>query len=771
MSDYEVNFFMLDFLFKKQKINKSDFFNNLYSKVRELYLEDAISDERKNELSLLIEKYGYLPYSQAKAIKNLTPSEVIFCLEKKLEINESYKNSKLIIENNKISAVERNGFTNADWIKREQHEIKLINLAGLGDSSKEELPAKFIDWLRQIVILPSGNKKKNILSSSIYLIPFTPRDFGNAYLMAGTEEISSKLEDNKLKGAEISLKDSIKLFITLAQLSGHPVIYDVLPKSGRFSKTVLFHPEIVRWIDVNFMINKISEALNSVANKLAQEYDEDDIEIVKKIYKTTLKSGSADLSSDFKEIYERFTKELEPKRKELSNFTTTKEQQIILQKRVKDIISRIEGIKFEKIKHEKDITKRGEIINALINEGLWTIPGGAWCSSGIPVFEKMSEGGSYPIFRSYNFKGEDVTELAESDCETPYYFTFLENGEFNLPVINYFIDYLQNIQTEYNFDGFRFANTDFIVDEMSEKDLKPISYRVPRFLLTKANEIIKKRVPYFASIAEYRLWNSYLKEYHRDMKFDVLWGNDTKTDYEKTPSEVIEDNRVLQDYNRNIYNEPFLSILKTYNNQDGAFRTVNRCIGLCDQDEAIFKWFKFKFLPSGKFAQRPILYCDGDESFTTEGIETTIQEETSLIRYDDEDFYNKFNAIRYFAVNNDLTTEGEAQIIQEHKDGYTSWMISKETNKERLIVAVNRFSACEKILTQNSNGLPEYKIKKNISVKNKRIEIPSDYKLISEFIYDKTEKDFIEKQITEEVKTINIDKLEPCEFRIYKIRR
>ena len=36
----------------------------------------------------LIEKYGYLPYSQAKAINELTPSEVIFCLEKKLELNE-----------------------------------------------------------------------------------------------------------------------------------------------------------------------------------------------------------------------------------------------------------------------------------------------------------------------------------------------------------------------------------------------------------------------------------------------------------------------------------------------------------------------------------------------------------------------------------------------------------------------------------------------------------------------------------------------------------
>ena len=149
---------MFDFLMKKQEVNKAEIFNEQYKKIKALYNEE-IKPERQKELVSLIEKYGYLPYSQAKALNELTDSEVLFCLEKKLEINGTY-NNELIIKDNKTSAVYRHGFEDADWIKQEQHDIKLINLAALGDGVKDLSPAKFIDWLRQIVILPSGNEEK-----------------------------------------------------------------------------------------------------------------------------------------------------------------------------------------------------------------------------------------------------------------------------------------------------------------------------------------------------------------------------------------------------------------------------------------------------------------------------------------------------------------------------------------------------------------------------------------------------------------------------------
>ena len=762
---------MLDFLFKKQEVDKSEIFNNLYSKIKEIYSKEIISAKRQKELSDKIEKYGYLPYSQAKALEELTSSEVIFCLEKKLELNSTITNGKLKIANNEISAVKRFGYSDADWIKQEQHDIKLINLAALGDGTKDSSPAKFIDWLRQIVILPSGNPKYNILSTTIYLVPFQPRDFGNAYLSASTEEVSERLTDKGLIEKGISAKEQIQTFIALAQLAGHPVIYDVFPQCGRYSKTVMVHPEIARWVDVKFLTEEISKALNFVAIKLSQEFDEDDVTIVRNIYKTTLKSGSVDLAPEFMPIYKRFTEELESKRKELSNFMTKKEEQKKLQKRVTNIVAKIEGVKPNKLKKDKDITKRGEIINALIEEGLWTLPDGAWCSSGIPVFERMAECGSYPMFRHYNQKGDDVSKFAESDCQTPFYFVYLENGDYNLPVINFYLEQLQKLQQDYNFDGFRISHTDFVVDEMSEKDLRPISYRAPRFLLKKINEIMKKETPYFATIAEYRLWNSYFKEYHQDMNFDLLWGNDTKTDYEKIPTEVINNNRELQDYNATVTKNSLLSIIKTYNNQDGEFRTVNRYLGLMDKEEALFKWFKFKFLPGGKLAKRPVMYVDGDESFSKDGIEATIQEEVSLIREHDEDFYHKFDAIRRLAINNELTVDGEAQIINQNKNGFISWMISKETVKECFIIAANYLPSNEKILKQNKEGIMEYSIKTNSAIENKKIEIPGDFVLASEFIYEEDKQDFIEHYNSDNIKTIEIDKLEPSEFRIYKIKR
>ena len=64
---------MFDFLFKKApKVDKLEVLKNQYSIVKNLYSKETIAFERKQELSSLIEKYGYLPFSQTKAIEQLT---------------------------------------------------------------------------------------------------------------------------------------------------------------------------------------------------------------------------------------------------------------------------------------------------------------------------------------------------------------------------------------------------------------------------------------------------------------------------------------------------------------------------------------------------------------------------------------------------------------------------------------------------------------------------------------------------------------------------
>ena len=36
------------------------------------------------------------------------------------------------------------------------------------------------------------------------------------------------------------------------------------------------------------------------------------------------------------------------------------------------------------------------------------------------------------------------------------------------------------------------------------------------------------------------LWDNYYKEYHQDMGFDVLWGNDIVSQSSKTPEEIAD---------------------------------------------------------------------------------------------------------------------------------------------------------------------------------------------------------------------------------------
>ena len=74
----------------------------------------------------------------------------------------------------------------------------------------------------------------------MYLIPFHPREFGCAYLPKSSA-VSKKLYDENLANITgLDVKGQLKFFIELAQLAGHPVIYDVLPQTSRFSIDITF---------------------------------------------------------------------------------------------------------------------------------------------------------------------------------------------------------------------------------------------------------------------------------------------------------------------------------------------------------------------------------------------------------------------------------------------------------------------------------------------------------------------------------------------------
>lgn len=762
---------MLKFLFNKKEdaftpknIFTSVEINDIYAKLKELYKVDEISEERKKELRESVEKYGYLAYPHVKVLEELCPAEVLFALETKWKNQKAFTNESFDFEN--TSPLVNAKVKNADWIKKEGHDIKLINLAALGNGNVKDETGKFIDWMRQLLILPVGNTERNIFATTIYLVPFHTREFGCAYLPSSTD-VSPNIEDSLLKEKlGLDAKAQIKAFITFAQLAGHPVIYDILPQTARFAKIVLANPYIARWLDVKELSEKIQNSVDSIGKKLEEKFDAEDIQIIKEIYK---KNGSGELSKEYQSIYNEFENELAEQKKIYSNEMAKKDTQLKLQKRVREIVANIQNEKLSKQTKnasEDEITKQSEIVQALMQEGLWTLPGGAWCSAGIPIFDKMSECGGFPVFNHYDYKGEDVSGLANLDCQTPFYFMFLETGEYNKPVGDFFVEFMKNLQNEYNFDGFRVDHIDHIVDNVSEKNGVAISYRAPKKVLAELNTAIKSQKPHFATLAEYMDMNAFLKEYHEEMKFDVLWGNDIPAQSEKTPEKIVEDNQNLEAYNTKNFKIDNLSILKTYNNQDGEFRIIDRYPGQLGKDGALFKWFKYKFLPGGKYAQRPMLYVDGDESFTKTGIEKTIGNEISMKRGKDFEFFKKFDAINRFAKSQELVVDGEAQIIEQEEDGFVSWLISKEPLKTALLVVANYQAPTEKIYDEDEETA---EIKKGEDVLDKSVNLPGDYTIKSEFIFDG--EDFVEEAITEKTNSLEFEKLKPSEFRIYKLTK
>lgn len=762
---------MLNLLFKKreQETAKDVELNRVYEELKKEYPFDNIPELRKKYLSMHIQKYGYLTYSYQKALEELTNEETLFALEEKWKQNNTFKNDKFTFKNNQISPLARNQEKNSDWFKKEGHNIKLINLAALGNGNESKETGKFFDWLKQLLILPTGNMNNGIYNTTIYLIPFHPREFGCAYLPKSSE-VSSKLKDDVIEQITgLNAKQQVQTFIQMAQLAGHPVIYDILPQTGRFSKFVLANPQVARWYDITELQKQLLAKVDEVAEFLSKDHDHDDIQIVKDIYTQRLSGCAGDLSPAFQEIYNNFEGIMIEHKKNFSNTMLEKSYQTKIHKRVKDLVAKVHEFKNDKKKlEESDITKQIETIQLLMNDGLWPAPGGAWCSAGVPIFDGMSECGGYPIFKHFDYKGDDVTAFANLDCQTPYYFVNLENGKFNEDVIELFINNMKQLQKDYNFDGFRIDHIDHIVDEVSERNGVPISYRAPRYVLNKLNSTMKKKHPYFATLAEYMLWDNFLKEYHQDMKFDLLWGNDIISQFDKTPERISEDNQNLAIYNSKFKKGNMLSIMKTYNNQDGEFHCIDQYPAQLGEQGALYKWFKYKFLPGGKYAQRPVMYVDGDESFTQGGIEYTIGEEVAMKRAENEDFYNKFDAIDRFVKGNNIITEGEAQIIIDDEDGFSAWLITREPMKTAYLIISNHKYPTEKITKTAATGENYREIVEGYAVFDKNIYIPSDYNLKNEYIL--REKEF-KPQPIDDCESLHFDKLEPSEFRIYELSR
>ena len=143
---------MLEFLFgkKEQETARDVNLNKIYDELKKAYPFDSIPELRKKYLSMHIQKYGYLTYSFQKAQEELTNEETLFALEEKWKQNNVFKNGKFSYRQNQISVLARHQEKNSDWFKKEGHNIKLLNLAALGNGNDSKETGKFFDWLKQL---------------------------------------------------------------------------------------------------------------------------------------------------------------------------------------------------------------------------------------------------------------------------------------------------------------------------------------------------------------------------------------------------------------------------------------------------------------------------------------------------------------------------------------------------------------------------------------------------------------------------------------------
>ena len=713
-----------------------------------------LEDEKTVKIINTVKKEGYLPISHIEALETLSPAQIIAGLEEKFKWNNTYDG--IGFSYNDLSPVKRAGYNDSSWIKKEQHNVKLINLCALGNGNKTDKPARFVDILAQILTLPSGVPDSGILNATVYMTPFHPREFGCAYLPKSSEVTDALCDRDINQHFGLDAKEQVQVLLAFMQLAGHPIMYDVLPQTARYSKAVLAKPYIARWFDIKDLISKIEIEIDKLQCA----------DVMKSILKSYLNGDYVDIEQRLKVDYSKAMDELIEKKKEFSNEMLSRENQELLHIRVKKLISDRLGTEYKKELEEEDIVNQLDLINLLINEGLWPAPGGAWNSCGVPVFDKMCNGASYPMFKHFNVDDEDVTRYANLDCQTPYYFYNFDKKTFNDNVIDFYVNSLKKLQKDFNFDGFRVDHIDHIVDRVSQKDGLPISYRAPRTVLARANNEMKSEIPHFATLAEYMLWDGYLKEYHEDMNFDLLWGNDIISQGDKNVKRIFDDMKVLEEYNCSLPNDaPKLSILKSYNNQDGEFSEIDQYPGQLGENGAILKLFKYKFIVGGYNASRPVMYVDGDESYTKTGTEYIIGNETSLKRENNKEFFKKFNALNEFAKTCKFCKWGKSYLIRSDEDGFCAWINSLEGYDNQILLVVNENYTTETIrkYDEYNNLVIEHKI--GTDVTNKTLELGSNV-LLSEFHYN---NGIFSENTTEQISSIYYNKLRPSEWHIYRI--
>ena len=185
-----------------------------------------------------------------------------------------------------------------------------------------------------------------------------------------------------------------------------------------------------------------------------------------------------------------------------------------------------------------------------------------------------------------------------------------------------------------------------------------------------------------------------------------------------------------------------------------------------------------KFIPGGKFASRPSLLIDGEESFTKDGIERIISKEVSMVRNYDWSFFEKFNALDYFVQHDKLINQGRAILHCQEANGFVCWEIVPDSenakdNDATYLVVANYFSPWELKEVQDEQGRIERKNVRGTITRDNTVNLKKNKRLIAYFDFALDEMNkcvYAQKPLENDItKQITFRELKPGEFKVYKM--
>ena len=244
--------------------------NQAYAKVKKFYLGAAPlpKNDLATEVVEAVGKFGYLPIPYDLAKQQLSAHAILAGLEQIWHREGSMADGEFTTT--EVSPLRRLGYSDPAWMTREQHKIESLNLMGLTENKAGKVEGCFANLLVKLLTSPAGTPQEKIAATTFYLLPPYQRDgaFNSAYCPASSS-IDPALEDVVLKEQTgLDVEQQLQLFIALANLAGHPVVIDLLPQAGRYSKTVLVAPECFRWFHLPELLPPLKQKAVEVVKRL-----------------------------------------------------------------------------------------------------------------------------------------------------------------------------------------------------------------------------------------------------------------------------------------------------------------------------------------------------------------------------------------------------------------------------------------------------------------------------------------------------------------------